>query len=76
LQDWLAVEAELKEIRDLAQRLRFIFCNQALCAALKRLRENIIGKTDRDFYPVELAEKYIYDDRRVLARWRKLLTLR
>ena len=119
LQDWLAVEAELNEIRDLAQRLeasksklleavrqfmqreealrlkeealkasealyhalvdnlpvrvlhkdpqgRFIFCNQALCAALKRPRENIIGKTDRDFYPEELAEKYIYDDRRVM----------
>src|SRR5262249_19051931 len=45
---------------------RFIFCNQALCAALKRPRENIIGKTDRDFYPEELAEKYIYDDRRVM----------
>jgi sigma-B regulation protein RsbU (phosphoserine phosphatase) len=119
LQDWLAVEAQLKEIRNLAELLeaskaklleavrqfmqreealrlkeealkasealyhalvdnlpvrvlhkdpqgRFIFCNQALCAALKRPRENILGKTDRDFYPQELAEKYIYDDRRVM----------
>jgi sigma-B regulation protein RsbU (phosphoserine phosphatase) len=119
LKDWLAVEAELSQVRDLAQRLegskvklleavrqcmqkeealrlneetlkasealyhalvdnlpvrvlhkdpqgRFIFCNQALCAALKRPREKIIGKTDRDFYPEALAEKYIHDDRRVM----------
>ena len=45
---------------------RFIFCNRAFCEDLKRPRENIIGKTDRDFYPPELAQKYIYDDRRVL----------
>jgi PAS domain S-box-containing protein len=119
LQDWLEVEAELTEVRDLARRLqatfarlqaavhqsvqreealqraeealknsealyhtlvdnlpvrvlhkdpqgRFTFCNQALCASLKRPREKILGKTDRDFYPMELAQKYIYDDRRVL----------
>jgi sigma-B regulation protein RsbU (phosphoserine phosphatase) len=119
LQDWLTVETELHQIRDLAQRLeaskaklleavrqfmqreealrlkeealkasealyhalvdnlpvrvlhkdphgRFIFCNEALCAALKRPRDKILGKTDRDFYPEELAQKYIYDDRRVM----------
>jgi sigma-B regulation protein RsbU (phosphoserine phosphatase) len=111
-QHWLQAEAELKQIRDLAQRLaeanaqlqdtldqslrrekalahseglyeslvdnlavrvfrkdpqgRFISCNQAFCDALKRPREKIIGKTDRDFFPPELAQKYVYDDRRVL----------
>ncbi len=45
---------------------RFIFCNRAFCAALKQPSEKIIGKTDLDFYPQELAQKYIYDDRRVL----------
>jgi phosphoserine phosphatase RsbU/P len=45
---------------------RFIFCNWAFCLALKQPREKIIGKTDRDFYPPELAQKYMYDDRRVL----------
>jgi PAS domain S-box-containing protein len=47
-------------------RGRFIFCNRAFCSALKRPAEKIIGKTDLDFYPQELAQKYIYDDRRVL----------
>lgn len=45
---------------------RFIFCNRAFCFALKQPREAIIGKSDRDFYPHELAQKYMYDDRRVL----------
>jgi phosphoserine phosphatase RsbU/P len=45
---------------------RFIFCNRAFCTALKRTADQIIGKTDMDFYPQELAQKYIYDDRRVL----------
>jgi sigma-B regulation protein RsbU (phosphoserine phosphatase) len=46
---------------------RFIFCNRAFCTALNRPREYIIGKTDRDFYPPDLAQKYVYDDRHVLA---------
>ena len=45
---------------------RFIFCNQAFCTALKRPREKIVGKTDLDFFPNELAQKYLYDDRWVL----------
>ena len=47
-------------------RGRFIFCNQAFCTDLKRPRDKILGKTDMDFFPPELAQKYIYDDRRVL----------
>src|SRR5579859_2743795 len=45
---------------------RFIFCNRAFCLSLKQPREGVIGKTDRDFYPNELAHKYTYDDRRVM----------
>lgn len=45
---------------------RFIFCNRAFCAALKQPPEKVLGKTDLDFYPQDLAQKYIYDDRRVV----------
>jgi sigma-B regulation protein RsbU (phosphoserine phosphatase) len=45
---------------------RFTFCNWAFCMALKQPREMIIGKTYHDFFPPELAQKYVYDDRRVL----------
>jgi sigma-B regulation protein RsbU (phosphoserine phosphatase) len=45
---------------------RFTFANQAFCSTLKRPMEFILGKTDLAFYPGELAQKYIYDDRRVV----------
>jgi len=46
--------------------LRFTFANQKFCAELGRSLEEIQGKTDFDFFPRELAEKYRADDRRVL----------
>jgi sigma-B regulation protein RsbU (phosphoserine phosphatase) len=46
---------------------RFTFGNQQFCKALGRSLDQIIGKTDFDFFPAELAEKYQRDDRRVLA---------
>src|SRR5262249_46142750 len=45
---------------------RFTFANQKFCAELGRSLEEIRGKTDLDFYPRELAEKYRRDDQRVL----------
>lgn len=45
---------------------RFTFGNQQFCKTLGRPLEEIIGKTDFDFFPADLAEKYQNDDRRVL----------
>lgn len=45
---------------------RFTFANQQFCQTLGRSLQEIIGKTDFDFFPRELAEKYQMDDRRVL----------
>jgi sigma-B regulation protein RsbU (phosphoserine phosphatase) len=45
---------------------RFTFCNQHFCRIVARPFAEIIGKTDFDFFPRELAEKYQADDRRVL----------
>lgn len=46
---------------------RFTFANQRFCASLGQSLDNILGKTDYDFYPPELAEKYRRDDRHVIA---------
>ena len=46
--------------------LRFTFGNQKFCETLGRPLEDIVGKTDFDFFPRELAEKYQRDDRQVL----------
>jgi phosphoserine phosphatase RsbU/P len=45
---------------------RFTFANQQFCKALGRPLEDIVGKTDFDFFPPALAEKYQRDDRRVI----------
>ena len=45
---------------------QFTFGNQQFCRVLGRQLEEIVGKTDFDFFPRELAEKYQRDDRHVL----------
>jgi two-component system, NtrC family, sensor kinase len=47
---------------------RFTFANQKFCAELGRTLDEIQGKTDFDFFPAELAEKYRRDDKDVLAK--------
>lgn len=45
---------------------RFTFANQQFCRSLGRSLEEIVGRTDFDFFPRELSEKYQRDDRRVV----------
>jgi two-component system sensor histidine kinase/response regulator len=45
---------------------RITFANRLLCQAVRRPPEEIIGKTDYDLFPKDLAEKYRADDRRVI----------
>lgn len=45
---------------------RFTFANQQCCQTFGRKLEEIVGKTDFDLFPKELAEKYHQDDRRVM----------
>lgn len=47
---------------------RFTFANRLLCEAFRRPVEDIIGHSDHDFFPKELADKYRADDRRVLEQ--------
>ncbi|MFO1487625.1 MAG: SpoIIE family protein phosphatase [Verrucomicrobiota bacterium] len=44
---------------------RFTFANQHYCDHYQCKLEDILGKTDFDFFPTELAEKYRRDDWRV-----------
>jgi len=45
---------------------RFTFVNKRFCAELGRQAHEIVGKTDFDFFPEDLARKYRDDDRRVI----------
>jgi PAS domain S-box-containing protein len=46
---------------------RFVAVNRRFCEALGRTEADVLGRTDFDFYPQELAEQYVADDRRVLT---------
>jgi PAS domain S-box-containing protein len=46
---------------------RYSFVNQRVCDVLGRQREEIVGKTDLELYPLEHAEQYRRDDASVLA---------
>ncbi|GAB4130349.1 MAG: hypothetical protein Kow0040_07970 [Thermogutta sp.] len=49
---------------------RFTFANSSFCHLLGRPLTEILGKTDFDFYPPDLASKYRQDDRRVMESGR------
>lgn len=59
--------------KDLSER--FTFANQRFCQLLGKRLEEIIGKTDWDFYPPELAAKYQKDDREVIRTGRSFETI-
>ncbi|HYK88875.1 MAG TPA: PAS domain S-box protein, partial [Acidobacteriota bacterium] len=45
---------------------RFTFVNQRFCQTTGKRMDEILGKTDFDFYPPELAAKYRSDDCRIM----------
>jgi PAS domain S-box-containing protein len=44
---------------------RFTFASPSFCELLEKPLDDVLGKTDFDFYPAEFAEKYRADDLRV-----------
>src|SRR4051794_34173789 len=42
---------------------RFTFGNQLFCQKMNKTLEEIMGRTDFDFFPSALSEKYARDDR-------------
>ncbi len=44
----------------------FTFANQRFCEELGKTLDEIIGKTDADFFPLELAQKYRVDDLKII----------
>jgi sigma-B regulation protein RsbU (phosphoserine phosphatase) len=45
---------------------RFTFANRRFCITLGKSLDEILGKTDFDFFPPSLAAKYQQDDRKIL----------
>ncbi|MGV3774452.1 MAG: PAS domain S-box protein [Verrucomicrobiales bacterium] len=53
---------------------QFIYANQNFCNLLQKDRQEVIGKTDFEFWPTDLAAKYQRDDQWVLAHQEMLET--
>jgi PAS domain S-box-containing protein len=51
---------------------RFTFANDLFCRTLGKSMDQIIGKTDFDLFPDELAKKYRQDDLQVMANGQPL----
>ncbi len=45
---------------------RFTFANSSFCELIGRPVGEVLGRTDADLFPAELARKYAHDDRRVI----------
>ncbi len=54
---------------------RFTFANRKFCQWIGRPLAEIVGKTDFDFFPPELANKYLRDDVRVMETLQNLDTV-
>lgn len=50
--------------KDLSEQ--FTFANQRFCQTLGKTLSDIVGKTDFDFFPAELAAKYQKDDKLIM----------
>ncbi len=79
--DWYQAQRSLTEWRSVYESLvenlpikvfrknrhgRLVFCNQIYCEALGIRLDDLLGKTDEDLFPPQLAHKYREDDRRIL----------
>jgi len=53
---------------------RFVVVNESIAKLLGSTKQKLIGKTDNDFFPEEMALKYRNDDRQVLST-RNTLTI-
>jgi PAS domain S-box-containing protein len=47
---------------------RFTFANKLFCQTANKSLAELLGKTDYDFYPAELADKYRHDDQKVSSQ--------
>ena len=47
---------------------KYLVCNETYAAYLSRSMDDVIGCTDKDLFPPEVAEQFVIDDRRALEQ--------
>jgi PAS domain S-box-containing protein len=53
----------------------FVYANQRFCQTIKKPLKDILGRTDFDLFPADLASKYVSDDRHLLEDGEPLETI-
>lgn len=53
-------------VKDIGNSYRNVLCNRALTEFVKRPREEIIGKTEEEYYPLQLARQFREQDETIL----------
>lgn len=71
LQELLNSVPDMIYFKDLENK--FILVNKEHATQLKRKPEEVIGKTDLDFFPKKIAEKYYADDKRVVETGKSII---
>jgi PAS domain S-box-containing protein len=54
---------------------RFIFVNEFFCQTIGKAMGQVLGRTDADLFPADLAAKFRHDDEQVLASGKSLETV-
>src|SRR4051812_7896662 len=54
---------------------RFTFANKKFCHSIGKPLQEILGKSDEDFFPAEMARKYNDDDQRIIKSLENLDTI-
>ena len=50
------------------RNLSYVYCNESYAKDLKIRPEEISGKTDYDFFPADLVEKYVCSDKQIIEK--------
>lgn len=53
----------------------FVYANERFCQTIKKPLKDILGRTDFDLFPADLASKYVSDDRHLLDTGEPLETV-
>ena len=53
----------------------FVYANQRFCQTIKKPLKDILGRTDFDLFPFDMASKYVNDDRKLLESGEPLETM-